>query len=253
MRPLVLLVVSGLCALPAFAQTLQPGWITDARTGCRVWNPYPQPRETVLWTGACSNGLAQGHGVVQWFEDGKASSRHDGEYRDGKANGRGVVTFASGSRYDGEFCDSKRNGRGVFIFANGARYDGQWRADKADGKGTKTSADGQVYSGTWTNGCFRQGNRWATVGATPEECGLSNTHTTNDAASVDDGCVVASVRAGLRPDVASGMDLQRPDWPWRVEPHSPAAGIRLEDAHQFKALVEVQDRPYARASLRNDP
>ena len=220
MRLLLLLVVSGLCALPASAQILQPGWITDARTGCRVWNPYPQPKETVTWTGACSNGLAQGHGVMQWFEDGKVNSRHDGEYRDGKANGRGVVTFASGSHYDGKFCDSKRNGRGVFTFADGTRYDGEWRDDKADGVGTKTSADGQVHSGTWTNGCFRQGDRWATVGATREECGFSNEQRTNDGAPVGAGCVVASVLSGLRPDAAAELDRRRPDRLSRVEPHS---------------------------------
>jgi hypothetical protein len=29
-----------------------------------------------------------------------------------------------------------------------------------------------VYRGRWNNGCFSQGSRWATAGATKEECGF---------------------------------------------------------------------------------
>ena len=31
---------------------------------------------------------------------------------------------------------------------------------------------GQVFTGTWTNGCFRENQRWATVGATAQACGF---------------------------------------------------------------------------------
>lgn len=172
MKHLLLLIVLGLgTALPASAQAPPSGWIADARTGCRVWNPSPKPKETITWSGSCSNGLAQGRGVLQWFTDGKAMDRYDGEYRDGKVNGRGVYTSARGNRYDGEWRDGQQNGRGVYTWANGNRYDGEYRDNKPNGLGTYT-LDGQVYSGTWTNGCFRQGDRWAWIGANKEECGF---------------------------------------------------------------------------------
>jgi hypothetical protein len=45
--------------------------------------------------------------------------------------------------------------------------------DRAHGQGTRTNArTGATYSGQWTNGCFRDGDRWATAGATREECGF---------------------------------------------------------------------------------
>jgi hypothetical protein len=48
-------------------------WIADAN-GCRVWDPNPKPNETVTWTGPCVDGFAEGQGIVQWFQDGKAGS-----------------------------------------------------------------------------------------------------------------------------------------------------------------------------------
>ncbi len=189
-----------LATLPAVAQTVQPGWTADQRTGCRVWNASPQPNETVAWSGACGNGMAQGHGRLEWVENSILTEHFEGEYRNGKKHGRGVYVWASGNRYDGEWRDDKRNGRGVLVFgkgsrhtgdrydgewrddkqhgrgiyvwASGTRYDGEWRDDKAHGSSTKTLADGRTYTGAWTNGCFRQGDRWSTAGTTAKECGF---------------------------------------------------------------------------------
>ncbi len=169
---LSLLVLLLFAALPAAAQAPQEGWIADARTGCRVWNPRPLPNETITWTGLCVGGLAQGRGVVQWFKDGKPGGRNEGEYRDGKRAGRGVYSAADGSSYEGEFRDGKESGRGVITWPSGKRYEGQLNDNKANGHGKYVSDNGTVYEGTWSNGCFRQGNRRAWVGATAEECGF---------------------------------------------------------------------------------
>ena len=89
-----------------------------------------------------------------------------------RRTGRGILYFADGGRYEGDFVDGKMQGRGLRVWSNGTRYEGEWRNDMANGYGTKSSVDGQVFTGTWTNGCFRQENRWSTVGATPRACGF---------------------------------------------------------------------------------
>ena len=183
-----------LLSLPVAAQT-PPGWIADAKTGCRVSNPESVPDESVTWSGACAKGLAQGRGVLQWYRGGKPiGGRYEGEYRNGMMNGQGTATFESGNRYEGEWKDGQRSGHGIFTWANGNRFEGQWEDGKRsgwgvhtfDGKryegeyqngnpqgtGTYTAADGRVYAGTWTNGCFRQGTLWAVVGVTPKSCGF---------------------------------------------------------------------------------
>ena len=171
MRSILMLLVPALLAMPALAQA-PPGWISDPKTGCRVWNGHPVPGEAISWTGGCQNNLAQGRGVLQWFKDGKPGSRYEGEYRGGKMNGRGVLTLVSGASYEGEYRDDKENGQGVFTAKNGSRYVGEVRDGKPNGQGTLKLANGNTYSGTWTKGCFRQGNRVANVISTPKECGV---------------------------------------------------------------------------------
>ena len=140
-----------LVAAPSYAQlSTKANWIADPKTGCVVWDPNPQPNETVSWSGPCVDGKAQGKGVLQWYVNGKPDDRVEGEYRGGVKNGYIVLSWASGGSF-----------RGTFV--NG----------KAHGQGTKTDDKGAVtYSGTWTNGCFKQGDRESTMGATREECGF---------------------------------------------------------------------------------
>jgi hypothetical protein len=133
-----------LAALPA---SLNPGWGTDRRTGCRVWNAVPRLDETVTWSGACGpDGLATGHGVEEF--------RH-----------RGGTT-----RYEGGLRAGKKNGAGTLVWANGNRYAGSWRDERAHGSGTYTAASGAYYEGTWDDGCFRDGSRRAAVGRPLSEC-----------------------------------------------------------------------------------
>lgn len=168
----ITLLLTLLPVLAGAQAPLKPGWAVDPRTGCKAWDESPKPGWQMTWSGGCVNGLAEGSGTLQWTAGGKMLSRYVGGYRAGKMNGQGVYSWVSGNRYEGEFANDNFNGHGVMIFANGDRFEGLWKDDKANGQGTKTTADGKVYSGTWTNGCFRQGDRWATVGATAKQCGF---------------------------------------------------------------------------------
>jgi hypothetical protein len=160
-----------------------------------VWNANPQPGETVQWSGGCTGGMASGSGTLEWryqengeprvaryagaMRDGRrngrgvltdANARYEGEFRDGRQNGRGVLTWAIGDRYEGEFRDGRQNGRGVLTWAIGDRYEGEFRDGHADGYGEGYIA-GTWYRGTWVGGCFRlQNGGSATIGRTAAEC-----------------------------------------------------------------------------------
>jgi hypothetical protein len=169
-------------------------WIADPKTGCKVWNPYPGPGQSIAWTGDCTDGLAQGRGTLQWFKDGKPGERDEGEFNGGKQDGRGVRVFTNGARYEGDFKNGKREGYGVEVYAGGGRYEGRWKDNifeghgvaalangnrfegefqdgKPNGHGTYKTKDGTV-SGNWTDGCFSEGGVQATFMATKATCGF---------------------------------------------------------------------------------
>jgi hypothetical protein len=143
---------AGILAAAALAQGAKPDWIVDAATGCRMWNVFPVPGVTVSWSGACQNGVAQGQGVAQWFREGKPNSRYEGEYRDGKASGRGVLTAMSGNRYEGDFRNDHPNGRGLFIYESGNRYEGEVSNGRRHGKGVYSFASGDRHEGEFRDG-----------------------------------------------------------------------------------------------------
>lgn len=135
-----------LIPLAGVAQTQESGWISDARTGCRVSNPHPQPNEAISWSGGCTSGLAEGQGVLQWFESGHPAERYEGEMHGGQMSGHGILRTDNGGRYEGDFRDGVANGFG------------EW------------TSSGSSFSGTWTNGCFHEGTKRAWVGGDPSLC-----------------------------------------------------------------------------------
>jgi hypothetical protein len=46
------------------------------------------------------------------------------------------MDYANGDKYDGNWKDNKKSGQGVMNFVNGNKYDGQWKDDKMNGHGT---------------------------------------------------------------------------------------------------------------------
>jgi hypothetical protein len=160
-----LLLVSAwmILAIPsAYAGT----WVTDAKSGCQVWDPDPQVDEAVIWSGTCNNGRAEGPGTVQWIKSGKAIETDKGEWRDGRQAGNGVQAWDSG-RYEGELANGVPNGRGVLTMKK-LHYEGQFRDGKPNGTGSLTEA-GDTVRGTWKDGCL-QGRRKASIGVPLSVC-----------------------------------------------------------------------------------
>ncbi len=65
--------------------------------------------------------------------------------------GHGVQIWQDGSKYEGQWVNGKANGKGRFILADGDIYEGDWMDDKAHGIGTYKYSDGAIYNGEWVN------------------------------------------------------------------------------------------------------
>jgi hypothetical protein len=160
--------VMAVALLLSGAATAQEGaWIADTSVGCQVWNPHPQPNETIWWSGACTNGLAQGRGSAQWFRNNLVFETDQGEWQAGRQQGYGTQVWPTG-RYEGELADGEPNGRGVLVLP-GARYDGEFRKGKPHGVGTLTRGS-ETFRGTWNEGCFREGTRKTALGVPSSAC-----------------------------------------------------------------------------------
>lgn len=132
----------------------EPQWVETAE-GCRVWNRYPQARETASWTGPCTEGFSSGSGTLTWtymLRGETLTESYDGERREGRENGRGVYTGAQGDRYEGGWRDGLKDGEGVYTSPEGHVYEGGYREGLRHGRGTYTRTEGSSYEGEWRDG-----------------------------------------------------------------------------------------------------
>lgn len=133
----------------------RPQWSNVDNQDCRVWNERPSARDSVTWVGACEGGTAAGKGLLQWrwMKNGQTLTfTYEGDYKRGRAEGLGLMTYASGDRYAGQFKNGHRHGLGLFIWTNGARYQGQFKSGLRQGRGRILFASGDIYDGQWDNG-----------------------------------------------------------------------------------------------------
>lgn len=130
-------------------------WLTDSKTGGRIWLYHGGSNKQVRWTGALVNDMAHGFGTMTLrfeLEDGEHTDRYEGEFLRGKMHGRGVYFFYNGDRYEGDFRDGRKEGRGVYTWTDGRRYEGDWKNGVPHGRGLKTEADRQSRKGDWIEG-----------------------------------------------------------------------------------------------------
>lgn len=86
-----------------FDSFAQSTWITDTKSGCKVYNPEPQPDESISWEGSCKQGLINGFGTLIWYNNGNEVARHVGLFENGKPNGKGRFTIKNGDSTEGNF------------------------------------------------------------------------------------------------------------------------------------------------------
>ncbi|KAL3663862.1 hypothetical protein V7S43_011274 [Phytophthora oleae] len=105
----------------------------------------------------------ESHGLVL----AQSNARYDGAWDNGLPHGYGELVFdaARNIRYEGQFIEGKREGKGHMHYADGSAYVGDWKADVKCGRGIMTwmvlrSADDpedpvplERYDGEWENDC----------------------------------------------------------------------------------------------------
>ncbi len=151
-----LLMALGLALFGSGADKATPSistetYITSTDSHCKVHNPYPQPNETVTWSGQCVNGFANGKGTVQWYQNGKKTDVFVGNFYNGKMHGKGKVVYANGGFYEGDYFNGNLHGKGKMTWENGITYQGDWKNGKTHGKGKLILPNGDIFEGNFIN------------------------------------------------------------------------------------------------------
>ena len=86
---------------------------------------------------------------------------YQGEYRNGKLHGQGVITFPDGLKYAGELKYNKPYGQGTMlfpepapIFSNDTKYVGEFKYGLPNGYGTITYGNGIKFVGNFRDGSY---------------------------------------------------------------------------------------------------
>ncbi len=154
-------------ALSAKAQSVEH-WTTDTQ-GCKLLAHRPLNEGATTWSGACTDGLAEGPGRVNLNAPGQIRVLYEGSMRSGRPSGPGRLSDASGTGYEGEVLNGRFHGPGVLRsgtaslrgnFVDGVldgpcvqiqpgshRYEGECRNSRPEGVGRVQYANGDVYSG----------------------------------------------------------------------------------------------------------
>ena len=129
------------------------------RPGCYVWNPNPQPGETVTWTAECADGVATGTGSLTWVHD-NGMQVATGLLREGRHwHGEVVTRDGDGSRTEGSYVDGKRQGNWIQRNADGDVFEGTYVDGQPHGSWVRRDANGTVYELDFVNG--EPQGRWA--------------------------------------------------------------------------------------------
>ncbi len=85
----------------------------EGRSNCWVWNPDPQPEETVSWDSNCVNGLMSGQGNLIWRfyrNNQEMITWQTGRYRDGREHGHFVYKNRFGQIWEGNYESGEPHG-----------------------------------------------------------------------------------------------------------------------------------------------
>jgi len=144
---IVLLALLGLAATQVHAVANQQ-WISTT-SGCMVSASEAMPKDVkASWSGSCSDGYADGKGILTWSN----GNRYEGELYVGTISGKGVFYWANGDWYEGNFKDGRREGIGIQHFGCLGQYHGEFHNGVMDGLGVLDMADGNHYEGGFRKG-----------------------------------------------------------------------------------------------------
>lgn len=131
----------------------QPASVAFAgQPGCQVDRAGQPADATVVWSGACSDGYAQGSGYLQWSRNGRESGRYEGSLVRGQMEGAGAWQAEDGAVYQGGFRQGAWHGKGIHVDKDGNKVLATFVAGQPGGDAEQVMALGDRYKGGFADG-----------------------------------------------------------------------------------------------------
>jgi len=99
------------------------------------------------YSGLMNKGKANGQGRLE-----NPRLAYEGEFVNGRPNGRGTLVMANGDTFMGEFVNGSLHGKGSFKSQSGFLYEGQFQGNRFHGLGRAVWPDGSSYEGEFSMG-----------------------------------------------------------------------------------------------------
>ena len=154
----------------------------DNQPGCYIWQHSLLESSATTWSGACTDGLAEGTGTItggfgersytatgqlqrgipygQWVKRDADGSVSEGPFVDGKRHGRWVKRNPDGYVQEGPFVNDKQHGHWVIRLSGSFVNEGPYVDGKPHGHWVTRYSDGSVYEGPFVDG--KQHGQWVT-------------------------------------------------------------------------------------------
>lgn len=85
--------------------------------------------------------------------DFHTGARAEGQWVNGKLNGKAKMRYPNGDVYEGEWIENEKCGFGSYTMCNGQqKYEGEFQKDIPHGKGRMMYENGDIYEGMFKEG-----------------------------------------------------------------------------------------------------
>lgn len=103
--------------------------------------PNCSGRDPTLWDNCLGTTIVQERHSFLTIGD-----KYTGEFKKGKAEGKGIFTFVAGGKYQGGFKNNMADGYGIFTFKNGNQYKGEFKENHFHGYAVLTTSDEKIIA-----------------------------------------------------------------------------------------------------------
>jgi len=126
-----------------------PPGLGKSASNIDVPEPYVEPPHYRYQGNRDLWGYPQGKGTLVLSDSGDT---YVGNFKDGKFDGDGTMTYKDGDKYVGEWVDNEIHGEGKMFYIDGSTYVGNFDSGNWHGKGRFTHINGDTYEGDLING-----------------------------------------------------------------------------------------------------